>query len=40
MPDIVGNLVKGGARITSVVLQREDREDIEDVFLQLYDERN
>jgi len=40
VPDIVGNLVKGGARITSVVLQREDREDIEDVFLQLYDERN
>jgi len=40
VPDIVGNLVKGGARITSVLLQREDREDIEDVFLQLYNERN
>jgi ABC-type multidrug transport system ATPase subunit len=37
VPDIVGNLVKGGARITSVLLQKED---IEDVFLQLYDERN
>ena len=37
VPDIVGSLVKGGARITSVLLQRED---IEDVFLQLYDERN
>jgi len=40
VPDIVGNLVKSGARITSVLLQREDREDIEDVFLQLYNERN
>jgi ABC-type multidrug transport system ATPase subunit len=37
VPDIVGSLVKGGARITSVLLQRED---IEEVFLQLYDERN
>ncbi|MFC1603540.1 ABC transporter ATP-binding protein [Planctomycetota bacterium] len=37
VPDIVGSLVKGGARITSVLLQKED---IEDVFLQLYDERN
>ena len=37
VPDIVGSLVKGGARITSVLLQRED---IEDVFLQLYNERN
>lgn len=37
VPDIVSSLVKGGARITSVLLQRED---IEDVFLQLYDERN
>ena len=37
VPDVVGSLVKGGARITSVLLQRED---IEDVFLQLYDERN
>jgi len=37
VPDIVGSLVKGGARITNVLLQKED---IEDVFLQLYDERN
>lgn len=37
VPDIVGSLVKGGARITSVLLQRED---IEEVFLQLYNERN
>ena len=37
VPDIVSSLVKGGARITSVLLQKED---IEDVFLQLYDERN
>ncbi len=37
VPDIVSSLVKGGARITNVLLQRED---IEDVFLQLYDERN
>jgi len=40
VPDIVGNLVKGGARITGVLLQREDIEDIEDVFLRLYNERN
>jgi ABC-2 type transport system ATP-binding protein len=37
VPDIVGNLVKGGARITGVLLQREN---IEDVFLRLYNERN
>lgn len=37
VPDIVGSLVKGGAQIRSVLLQRED---IEEVFLQLYDERN
>ncbi len=37
VPDIVGSLVKSGARITSVLLRRED---IEDVFLQLYNERN
>ena len=37
VPDIVGNLVKSGARITNVLLQKED---IEDVFLQLYNERN
>jgi ABC-type multidrug transport system ATPase subunit len=37
VPDIVSSLVKGGARITSVLLQRED---IEDVFLRLYNERN
>ncbi len=37
VPDIVGSLVEGGARITNVLLQRED---IEDVFLQLYNERN
>ena len=37
VPDIVGSLVKGGAQITNVLLQKED---IEDVFLQLYDERN
>jgi len=40
VPDIVSNLVKGGARITGVLLQREDTEDIEDVFLRLYNERN
>ncbi|MHC4165679.1 MAG: ABC transporter ATP-binding protein [Planctomycetota bacterium] len=40
VPDVVDSLVRSGARITSVVLQREDREDIEDVFLQLYNERN
>jgi len=40
VPDIVGSLVKGGARITGVLLQREDIEDIEDVFLRLYNERN
>ncbi|MBN1807256.1 MAG: ABC transporter ATP-binding protein [Sedimentisphaerales bacterium] len=37
VPDIIGNLVKGGARITGVLLQREN---IEDVFLRLYNERN
>ncbi|MBN2315550.1 MAG: ABC transporter ATP-binding protein [Sedimentisphaerales bacterium] len=37
VPDIVCNLVKGGARIKSVSLQKED---IEDVFLRLYQERN
>ncbi len=37
VPDIVSTLAKGGARITSVLLQRED---IEDVFLRLYNERN
>jgi len=37
VPDIVSSLAKGGARITSVLLQRED---IEDVFLRLYKERN
>ena len=40
VPDIVGSLVKGGARITGVLLQREDIEDIEDVFLRLYSETN
>ena len=35
VPDIVSDLVKGGARIMSVVLQREN---IEDVFLRLCDE--
>lgn len=35
--DIVSSLVKGGARITSVLLQKED---IEDMFLRLYNERN
>ncbi|OHB79556.1 MAG: hypothetical protein A2Z25_01705 [Planctomycetes bacterium RBG_16_55_9] len=37
VPDIVCDLVKGGARIKSVLLQKED---IEDVFLRLYEERN
>jgi len=37
VPDIVGDLVKGGARIRSVNLQTED---IEDIFLRLYNERN
>jgi len=36
VPDVVSNLTKAGARITSVLLQRED---IEDVFLRLYNER-
>ncbi len=37
VPDIVSDLVKGGARIKSVNLQTED---IEEVFLRLYKERN
>ncbi len=37
VPDMVSNLAKGGARITGVLLQREN---IEDVFLRLYNERN
>lgn len=37
VPDIVRDLVKGGADITSVTLQMEN---IEDVFLRLYEERN
>ena len=37
IPDVVRELVKCGADITSVLLQREN---IEDVFLRLYDERN
>ncbi|MHC4535570.1 MAG: ABC transporter ATP-binding protein [Planctomycetota bacterium] len=37
VPNVVRELVKGGADITSVLLQREN---IEDVFLRLYDERN
>ncbi len=37
VPDIVIDLVKGGARIKSVNLQTED---IEDIFLRLYNERN
>jgi ABC-2 type transport system ATP-binding protein len=37
VPDIVNDLVKGGARIRSVNLQTED---IEDIFLHLYNERN
>lgn len=35
VPDIVGSLVKGGARITSVLLQRDD---IEEVFVRLCNE--
>jgi ABC-2 type transport system ATP-binding protein len=35
--DIVSDLVKGGARIKSFNLQTED---IEDIFLRLYNERN
>ena len=37
VPDIVSHLAKGGARIRSVNLQTED---IEDIFLRLYNERN
>ncbi len=37
VPDIVSHLVKSGARIKSVNLQTED---IEDIFLRLYNERN
>ena len=37
VPDIVESLVRGGARITRVLLQRDD---IEDVFLRLYNERS
>jgi ABC-2 type transport system ATP-binding protein len=37
VPDVVSNLVTNGARITGVLLQREN---IEDVFLRLYNERN
>ena len=37
VPDIVSSLVKGGTRITSVMLQTEN---IEEVFIQLYNERN
>jgi len=37
VPDIVCDLAKGGARIKSVLLEKED---IEDVFLRLYQERN
>ncbi|MCP4608551.1 MAG: ABC transporter ATP-binding protein [Planctomycetes bacterium] len=37
VPDIVSDLAKGGARIRSVNLQTED---IEDIFLRLYNERN
>jgi hypothetical protein len=36
VPDIVSSLVKAGARIKSVHLQKED---IENVFLRLYNER-
>jgi len=36
VPNAVCDLVKGGARITSVILQREN---VEDVFLRLYNER-
>ena len=37
IPDVVRELVKCGADMTSVLLQREN---IEDVFLRLYNERN
>ncbi len=37
VPNVVRDLVKGGADITSVILQMEN---IEDVFLRLYEERN
>ncbi|MFZ2146690.1 MAG: ABC transporter ATP-binding protein [Sedimentisphaerales bacterium] len=37
VPNIVSELAKGGARIKSVNLQTED---IEDIFLRLYNERN
>ncbi len=37
VPDIISDLVKGGARLRSVNLQTED---IEDIFLRLYNERN
>jgi ABC-2 type transport system ATP-binding protein len=37
VPDIVCDLAKGGARIKGVSLQKED---IEEVFLRLYQERN
>jgi len=37
VPNVVRDMVKSGADITSVLLQREN---IEDVFLRLYDERN
>jgi ABC-2 type transport system ATP-binding protein len=37
VPDIISDLVKGGARIRSVNLHTED---IEDIFLRLYNERN
>ena len=37
VPDIISDLVQGGARIRSVNLQTED---IEDIFLRLYNERN
>jgi ABC-2 type transport system ATP-binding protein len=37
VPEIVSDLVKCGARIKSVNLQTED---IEDIFLRLYNERN
>jgi hypothetical protein len=35
VPDIVTNLAKGGARITGVLLEREN---IEDVFVRLCNE--
>ncbi len=37
VPNVVRDMVKGGADITSVILQMEN---IEDVFLRLYNERN